>query len=201
MTDCGEQYFGKYRGTVVDNVDPKRLGRIQVSVPALLGDGKMSWAMPCVPYAGPNIGFFAIPPVDANVWVEFEGGDLDYPVWSGCFWSRAQLPAEAAEPDVKVFKTEAVTLELSDARGNGGFTLEVSPPAVSAPMKLVLDREGIEISTQAGSVKLTESDIEIRQMPAKLSLSSSSIEIKNGKSAMELSSAKVSINDGALEVE
>ncbi|MCB1831203.1 MAG: baseplate assembly protein, partial [Gammaproteobacteria bacterium] len=67
------QFFGKYRGSVENNVDPQMMGRIQVSVPAVLGDGTLSWAMPCVPYAGPGVGLFTLPPNGANVWVEFEG--------------------------------------------------------------------------------------------------------------------------------
>lgn len=77
------QFFGKYRGKVENNIDPMMMGRVQVSVPAVLGDGGLSWAMPCAPYAGSGVGFFAIPPTGANVWVEFEGGDPDYPIWSG----------------------------------------------------------------------------------------------------------------------
>ena len=79
------QYYGKYRGKVENNIDPQLMGRIQVSCPAVLGGGTMSWALPSAPYAGPGIGFFAIPPKGANVWVEFEGGNTDFPIWSGCF--------------------------------------------------------------------------------------------------------------------
>ena len=80
------QFFGKYRGKVENNIDPMMLGRVQVSVPAVLGSGQLSWAMPCAPFAGPGVGLFTVPPVGANVWVEFEAGDPDYPIWSGCFW-------------------------------------------------------------------------------------------------------------------
>ena len=68
------QFFGKYRGRVEKNVDPERLGRLQLSVPVVLQDVSTGWALPCVPYAGPGVGLFAIPPVGASVWVEFEGG-------------------------------------------------------------------------------------------------------------------------------
>ena len=77
--------FGKYRGKVEDDIDPLGMGRLRVSVPALAGGGHSSWALPCVPYAGRDVGFYALPPIGANVWVEFEGGDLNYPIWSGCF--------------------------------------------------------------------------------------------------------------------
>ena len=82
------EFYGKYRGKVENNVDPLQQGRVQVTVPAVLGDGRLSWAMPCAPYAGSQVGFFAVPPVGANVWVEFEAGDPDYPIWSGCFWGK-----------------------------------------------------------------------------------------------------------------
>ncbi len=68
-------YFGKYRGTVEDNNDTTGRGRLQVSVPSLLGNNKV-WAMPCVPYAGDQVGFFCLPEQQTGVWVEFEGGDL-----------------------------------------------------------------------------------------------------------------------------
>lgn len=154
-------YFGKYRGKVENNVDPMFLGRIQVSAPAVLGGGKMSWAMPCVPYAGPGVGFFAIPPVGANVWVEFEGGDPDYPIWSGCFWGSGEVPAQPAVAEMKVLKTDAIALTLSDLPGAGGFTLEVKSPAVAVPLKLVCDSSGIELKNSAASVKLTAASVSI----------------------------------------
>lgn len=70
------QFHGKYRGKVLKNQDPLSLGRLQVSVPAVLGEGSLSWAMPCVPYAGKDVGFFMLPSEGSNVWVEFEGGIL-----------------------------------------------------------------------------------------------------------------------------
>jgi hypothetical protein len=155
------QFFGKYRGTVVNNVDPQQMGRVQVSVPAVLGTGSLSWAMPCAPYAGPGVGFFAVPPVGANVWVEFEGGDPDYPIWSGCFWGVGETPAVPALAENKVFKTSGVTMTLSDLPGAGGFTLEVGPPLSPTPLKLVLNASGIEISNGSASVKLTPLSVSV----------------------------------------
>ena len=147
-------HFGKYRGQVANNIDPMMMGRIQVSVPAVLGDGRLSWAMPCVPYAGSQVGFFTIPPVGANVWVEFEGGDTDHPIWSGCFWGAGELPA-AGLPQMKVLKTDGITLTCNDLPGAGGFTLEVGPPVVPTALRLVMDASGIAISNGSASVKLT----------------------------------------------
>ena len=155
------QFYGKYRGKVENNIDPQQMGRIQVSAPAVLGEGTLSWAMPCVPYAGPQVGLFTVPPVGANVWVEFEGGDPDYPIWSGCFWGLGEAPALPAIAEMKVLKTDSLTLTFSDLPGIGGFTLEVNPPAVPIPVKLVCDASGVELSHGAASVKLTPASVSI----------------------------------------
>jgi hypothetical protein len=155
------QFFGKYRGKVENNLDPMQLGRLQVSVPAVLGEGRLSWAMPCVPFAGSGVGFFMIPPVGANVWVEFEAGNPDYPIWSGCFWGVGEVPAMPAVAQMKVIKTDTITLTLSDLPGIGGVKLEVNPPAVATPLKLVFDVSGIEISNGAASVKLTPASVSV----------------------------------------
>ena len=90
------EFFGKYRGKIENNIDPMLQGRVQVSVPAVLGDGSLAWAMPCVPYAGSGVGLFMIPPVGTNIWVEFESGNPDYPIWAGCFWGTGEAPAQPA---------------------------------------------------------------------------------------------------------
>lgn len=155
------QFFGKYRSKVENNVDPLQQGRVQVSVPAVFGEGRLSWAMPCVPYAGPGVGFFAVPPIGANAWVEFEGGDTDYPILSGCFWGVGEAPAKPALAQTKVLKTEGITLTLSDLPGAGGFTLEVGPPAVPTPLKLVFNAGGIELQNGAASIKMSPASVNV----------------------------------------
>ena len=154
-------WFGKYRGKVENNVDPLMQGRVQVSVPAVLGDGKMSWALPCAAFGGSSVGLFAIPPAGANVWVEFEGGDSDYPIWTGCFWGTGEAPATPAVAQMKVLKTDSITLTMSDVPGAGGFTIEVNPPAVATPLKLKFDSTGIELSNGAAKVALTPASVSI----------------------------------------
>src|SRR3954468_5999011 len=85
-------FFGKYRGTVTDNNDTTNRGRLKVTVPAVLETLEV-WAMPCVPYAGDSVGFYMMPENGSGVWVEFEGGDPSFPIWSGCFWADDELPA------------------------------------------------------------------------------------------------------------
>jgi len=151
------QFFGKYRGKVVNNIDPMSLGRVQVSVPAVLGDGQMSWAMPCVPYAGSGVGFFMIPPNGANVWVEFEGGDTNSAIWSGCFWDSGDVPASPAIPMKKVIKTDSATLTLDDTPGAGGVTIELTTGA-----KIAMTSTGIEIDDgTGGKIKLSGPQVSV----------------------------------------
>lgn len=155
----GTQFFGKYRGSVENNVDPLQLGRLQVSVPAVLGEGTLSWAMPSVPFAGPGVGFFALPPNRANVWVEFEGGDPDYPIWTGCFWGTGEVPATPALEEVKVIKTNVgtITMNDNDLPSVGGITIETA-----TGMKISIRSTGIEISNgQGGSIKLTGPQVSV----------------------------------------
>jgi len=121
------RFIGKYRGIVLDNADPQQLGRIRASVPAVAADG-LGWALPCLPYAGPGVGFFAIPPIGASVWVEFEAGDPALPIWTGCFWADpAHVPAAAKEtpgmPTMKGFITEFGKSTIDDRAGLAGLKM------------------------------------------------------------------------------
>jgi uncharacterized protein involved in type VI secretion and phage assembly len=91
-----KKFYGKYRGTVVNNIDPMMMGRIQAIVPDVSNIMLTSWCMPCFPVAGLQTGMYAPPLLGAGVWIEFEKGDPDYPIWSGCFYgSAAEVPALA----------------------------------------------------------------------------------------------------------
>ena len=92
----GPKYYGIYRGTVVNNIDPMQLGRIMVTVTDVGGLTPSTWATPCVPLAGKQMGTFMVPQIGAGVWVQFEAGDPDRPVWTGGWWGiTAELPALA----------------------------------------------------------------------------------------------------------
>jgi hypothetical protein len=87
-------FYGKYRGTVINNVDPLMRGRLMLEVPDVTGLVPSSWAEPCVPLAGPTgppMGVYMVPPIGAGVWVEFERGDPSKPIWVGCRWG---LPSD-----------------------------------------------------------------------------------------------------------
>jgi hypothetical protein len=138
------RHYGKYRGRVVDNQDPTARGRLQVVVPALL-DKQPVWAMPCAPYAGDGVGFFALPPLDAGVWVEFEGGDLDLPIWSGCFWADGEIGSGDAAPGIKFWITDAVSIRIDDDAGEiviktRGATLTLSSSEITAEANTITEK-------------------------------------------------------------
>ncbi|NQZ12324.1 MAG: hypothetical protein HRT35_34660 [Algicola sp.] len=147
------KFHGKFRALVVENIDPEFLGRILVDVPAIPA-GITNWAMPCVPYAGFQVGFYAIPPIGANVWIEFEGGDPSYPIWVGCFWAKGEVPLEATA-ETKVFKTELNTLILDDLPEVGGVTLTSIPPAVDDICLMTFNAEGITITVPESVFNMT----------------------------------------------
>lgn len=145
------RFYGKYRGTVTD-VDSDSL-RIKAKVPSVLHDSATGWCLPCVPYAGDQVGMVFLPEVGDLVWIEFEGGDPSYPIWAGCCWRTGKQPSDAA-PHVRVivtgakhrllFDDDAETITLRDENENelsfdssaatisrGGQSLQVSDSSVS----------------------------------------------------------------------
>jgi len=153
MQATGNQYLGKYRGTVSNNVDPMQMGRVQAQVPDVLGSVPSSWAMPCVPAAGIQMGSFFVPPIGSGIWIEFEQGNPDFPIWSGCWWgSAAEVPsmALAAPPRVSHFVLQTTlqnTLMVSDLPGpTGGILLKSTSGAV-----IMVNDVGITISNGKGA--------------------------------------------------
>jgi uncharacterized protein involved in type VI secretion and phage assembly len=123
------RYFGKYRGVVLNNVDPMQSGRLLVQVPDVLGLSTSSWAMGSFPVTGKQMGFWSIPQIGTGVWVEFEQGDVDHPIWTGCWYgSTADVPALALAtqpPLSSVFMQTAgqVAFQMSDLPGPAGGVL------------------------------------------------------------------------------
>jgi uncharacterized protein involved in type VI secretion and phage assembly len=155
--DQSNRYYGKYRGTVVNNIDPEQRGRIQAIVPDVQGTVPISWAMPCVPIAGKQEGTFMVPQIGAGVWIEFEQGDPDYPIWVGGFWgSTAEVPPLALAPppippgqNIVIQTTLQNLLMVSDATPSpttGGIMLKSTTGAM-----LLVNDTGIYISNGKGA--------------------------------------------------
>jgi hypothetical protein len=151
------KYYGKYRGTVLNNIDPMQIGRVLAQVPDVLGETPSSWAIPCVPVAGVQAGCFVVPPIGSQVWIEFEQGDPDYPIWTGGFWgTAAEVPALALAPpaippgqNIVLQTSGQNTLILSDAPptpATGGIVLKSATGAM-----IVVNATGIYISNGQGA--------------------------------------------------
>jgi uncharacterized protein involved in type VI secretion and phage assembly len=156
-----EKFYGKYRGIVSDIQDPLMTCRIRARVPDVLGDQESGWALPCAPFGGSGMGFFALPKVGAGVWIEFEHGDPDYPIWAGAWFGAAtDLPSDLLAPPYKkvMIKTEGGhSITLDDTPGIGGITLQTANG-----QKLVINSIGIEIDDgQGGKIKLTGPQVSI----------------------------------------
>ena len=155
LTEIVEQlqsrFFGKYRGTVTDVGDD---GRIRAVVPSVLGDTKTGWCLPCVPYAGPDCGIAFLPEVDSGVWIEFEGGDVSYPIWVGAYWHDGELP-KRVKPAVKVIRTKGQqeivldddndSITITDSNGN----------------KITLHDKGIVIEREKGTIEISNRRIKM----------------------------------------
>lgn len=163
--------YGKYRGTVTNNVDPLQIGRLQALVPSVSGVALTSWAMPCFPVAGVQTGSVGVPPIGSGVWIEFEGGDPDYPIWSGCFFGSA---------------VEVPTLH----------TATPSPiPAITMQTPL---QNGLTVSDLPGP---TGGIVLKSATGASVIVNDTGIYIQNGKGAsIVMTGPTVTVNNGALTV-
>ena len=148
-----KKYYGKYRGTVINNIDPEQRARIQAMVPDVSGLVPTSWAMPCVPIAGKQNGIFAVPQIGAGVWIEFEQGNPDFPIWTGGFWGiAAEVPALALagnplSPSVVLQTALQNAIVISDLPGpTGGIMLKSTTGAF-----ILVNDTGIYIQNGKGA--------------------------------------------------
>jgi uncharacterized protein involved in type VI secretion and phage assembly len=155
------EFLGKYRGVVSDIQDPLMTMRIKANVPDVYGEGTSGWAMPCAPFGGSQVGLFALPTVGAGVWMEFEHGDPDYPIWSGCWWGAAsEIPTQWLTPPYK--KVMLVTpsghsITVDDTPGIGGITLQTADGA-----KVVLSATGCQFTNgQGATIQLTGPQVSV----------------------------------------
>jgi uncharacterized protein involved in type VI secretion and phage assembly len=145
------RFYGKYRGIVTD-VDPATM-RIKATVPAVLPGQKTGWCMACVPYAGQDVGFAFLPDTGAGVWIEFEGGDVSYPIWTGIYWRAGEPPSDATA-NVKVIVTKEHKLLLDD-----------DTPAItlsdSSENSVTLESSGLTLERGSNSIQISDSEVNV----------------------------------------
>jgi uncharacterized protein involved in type VI secretion and phage assembly len=201
-----QRYYGKYRAFIVDNKDPEKRGRVKLTIPSVLGGTSSEWALPVTPYGGAaGIGFFAIPPIDAQVVAEFMEGDISSPLWTGTFWRQeSEMPEElpSGEPTLKLLKTESghlFSLEDKDGeetitlKSSAGAMLELDPKGTIA----LTDKNGatVKIDADAGEIHIEDSN------GNSLVMSSSGIAAKDGSgNEISTSSSGIKVSGATIEV-
>ena len=182
MPDETKKFYGKYRGTVMNNIDPMQMGRIQAIVPDVLGPIPTSFAMPCLPITGKQMGTFMLPQIGSGVWIEFEQGNPDYPIWTGGYWGiAAELPLAAlagnpAAPSLIFQSTLQNAVVISDLP-------PTPPPPVMPPVPTT---GGIILRSTTG---------------ASIVVNDAGIFISNGKGAViSMMGPTILVNNGALMI-
>lgn len=164
LNDLTDKVYGKYRGTVVNSSDPERRGRLTATVPTVLGAVPTGWADPCVPFAGIGAGFFSLPLPGAGVWIEFEGGDVSRPIWTGCYWGTGEAPVPPpagapGDPLKKIWRSDlgltavlddaSQTMTMSDATGQNKVEVSVATGTVTIKgmARIVQDGQVVQIGS------------------------------------------------------
>jgi hypothetical protein len=151
------KYWGKYRATVINNIDPELRGRLMLMIPDVLNLIPSTWAEACAPLAGPTgppMGIYAVPPIGAGVWVEFENGDPDYPIWVGCRWgSPSDVPPLAhaglpVAPNIVIQSLAQNSIIVSDLPGPVGGIILKSLTGAS----IIVNDTGIYIQNGKGAM-------------------------------------------------
>jgi hypothetical protein len=169
------RFHGKYRGIVRDIEDPENLGRIKAEVPAIYEDQQSPWALPAFPFAGQGHGLVLLPEVGDGVWIEFEAGDINRPIWTGCWFASGERP---------------------DPAGAKSRLL-----ATSAGHQIVLDedRDQIQLKHPGGAeITMSASEIVLKLGLCELKITSSEINLNNGM--VKVTAAGASLVNDAFKV-
>lgn len=182
MPDETKKFYGKYRGTVMNNIDPMQMCRIQAIVPDVLGPIPTSFAMPCVPITGKQMGTFMMPQIGSGVWIEFEQGNPDYPIWTGGYWGlAAELPLAALAGN-----PVSPSLILQSALQNSVIISDLPPTPPPPVMPPVPTTGGIILRSTTG---------------ASIVVNDAGIFISNGKGAIiSMMGPTILVNNGALMI-
>lgn len=133
------RYYGTYRAFVVDNNDPEERGRLKLKIPTIHGDQVHDyWAFPKGQYAGNGYGFLMLPKIGDAVYVVFENGDSEHPLWEHGWWAKNEMMDIDSYPDDFVLHTHANHRVELNNKGNNiriklseGSVIEVNDFGIS----------------------------------------------------------------------
>ncbi len=200
------RFYGKYRGVVVDNADPEKLGRLKVRVPSVLGqDVVTGWALPCVPYGGDvDQGFLFIPETEAGVWVEFEEGDLEFPIWVGTYWSKPGGESELPKPNAADGSEEGsvqdpVTRKIIKTKK--GHTIQMEDKDGEESVQIVEATNGNVVTMNGDGTKITDANGNEITMDAQgvICKDKNGNEIVMDSSSVTIKGSAIKIGDNATE--
>ena len=202
-----ERLFGKYRAFVVDNKDPEKRGRLCLRIPSVLGSAETDWALPCFPFGGgSSYGWFAVPEEKAQVWAEFEEGDINRPIWTGVFWQHEEdVPPDAAKspPTTRIFQTPSGhIMQFDDEEGEESFRL-LHPREAEININkdgnlVLLDASGANITLDAEGKKIIIEDANNNQ----LIMDSSGITVVDGNgNKIEMTASGVTVKGQQIVIQ
>ncbi|HTN49235.1 MAG TPA: phage baseplate assembly protein V [Burkholderiaceae bacterium] len=157
----GSTFYGKYRGIVTDVDDPENLCRIRARVDSVLDGEETGWAMPAAPFAGDGHGFVMLPAVGSGVWIEFEAGNLDLPIWSGGWWASGQRP-DPQGPKLRVIVSEAGNQFIFDDDANEVKIVHSGGPEITiSDSEIVMKVGGCELKIGMSDISLNNGLIKV----------------------------------------
>lgn len=137
------EYFGKYRAKVQNVNDPEKRGRIRVLCPKVLGNSVSNWCEPCVPVAYNFGGDFAVPKVGETVWIEFEAGDVNKPVYTGGWWAKNGAPLSPYNTNTRCIEWNGCMIVMSE--GNSDISAPSSVNIYVGGNRITISSNGVDI--------------------------------------------------------
>jgi uncharacterized protein involved in type VI secretion and phage assembly len=168
------RFYGKYRGVVTNNNDDDGLGRIMAQVPAVMGETEIGWALPAFAFVGDGHGCFMLPEVGSMVWIEFEAGNPDFPIWSGGFLAQNQSRPEPGDVSVRVIVSKNQHKIVLDDQSD----------------KIIVEHAG------GAKIELSNSEISLTLLASKMVMTGTSITFNDG--VLRIGPAGVSLAQGAI---
>lgn len=162
--ETADKYYGKYPGRVLENTPPEEddhRGELLVEIPAILeetpdGAGERALQVVAKPCFLP--GFFFIPDPEAQVWVEFVAGDIDYPVWTGVWYPTDASPRTADDQAPTEFQkiqrtSSGHVIQLDDSEDDEKLVIYHKSQSV-----ITIDKDGNILIEHSGGAMMALKD-------------------------------------------
>lgn len=212
------RYYGKYRGIVVDVHDPLKLGRVRVMIPDI-GQVKPEdvssnvWAIPSGQMGGSfgdekEVDGWYNPPENGDfVWIEFERGDVNMPVYTkgivlenkpkgtNDLWEENNL--------IKGIRTKAGhILKFMNKAGQEAVSLVWGKDGKQSKIKVELTKDGVDITTENSKINVTENKITLQnKQSTKIELENNDILVKSATGSITMNSMGMKVaTKGILEM-